>query len=118
MEDFKKWLDTREERKKKKEQEKMDRLQRALIEPKHLMDNSKHFQGFVLVIVIAYNLLHEMNFYSDKETIATNQTSALAMAHKRKLEITEAEITKTEKKKKKKWYEMDSDEDKPNTRNV
>merc|ERR1712113_1018000 len=94
MEDFKKWLDTREERKKKKEQEKMDGLQRALIEPKHLMDNSKHFQ--------------------DKETIAANQTSALAMAHKRKLEITEAEITKTEKKKKKKWYEMDSDEDKPN----
>ena len=39
MKDFKTWLDTRHERAKKKEDEKVARLKRALIEPKHMMDS-------------------------------------------------------------------------------
>jgi len=91
MKDFKTWLDTRHERAQKKLDDKVAKLKRALIEPKHMMDSSEH--------------------YAAKERIEEEQSDALKVAMKRKLELDTENEKKLEKKKKKKWYENSSDEE-------
>ena len=75
----------------KKLDDKVAKLKRALIEPKHMMDSSSH--------------------YAAKERIEEEQSEALKVAMKRKAELDAEAAAKGAKKKKKKWYENSSDED-------
>jgi len=83
--DLKKWIKTNPERIEKKKEEKMRRLNRKLIEPKHKIDNSFYFE--------------------QKETIEERQNSAFSDLKRKKIE------EKIEEKpvKKKKWYEIDEE---------
>merc|ERR1712131_206225 len=87
MKDFKTWLDTRRERAQKKSDDKVAKLKRALIEPKHMMDSSEH--------------------YAAKERIEKEKPDGVKVAMKRKLEL--GREKKLGKKKKKKWYENSDD---------
>jgi len=91
MKDFKAWLDSRGEKAQKKLDDKVARLKRSLIEPKHMMDSGSH--------------------YAAKERIEEEQSEALKVAMKRKAELDAEEVAKVAKKKKKKWYENSSDEE-------
>ena len=96
MKDFKQWLDSRGERAQKKLDDKVAKLKRALIEPKHMMDSSSH--------------------YAAKERIEEEQSEALKVAMKRKAELDAEAAAKVAKKKKKKWYENSSDEEESETK--
>ena len=106
IEDFKKWLQTKDARAVRLEKEKKEKLERALIEPKHMMDASDHYKG-----LFSFNNYGFLFSFLAKEAIEEAQTSAIALGSKRKAEMDEKEAKKLEKKKKKKWYEASSDEE-------
>ena len=106
IEDFKKWLQTKDARAARLEKEKKEKLERALIEPKHMMDASDHYKG-----TFSNNHYGFLFSFLAKEAIEEAQTSAIALGSKRKAEQDEKEAKKLEKKKKKKWYEASSDEE-------
>ena len=83
--DLKKWIKTNPERLEKKKEEKMRRLNRKLIEPKHKIDNSFYFE--------------------QKEIIEERQNSAFSDLKRKKSE----KIEEKEPAKKKKWYEIDDE---------
>ena len=66
IEDLKKWVKNNPIRKKEKAEERVSILERALVEPKHMMDSSRHSE--------------------QKEIIAENQNGAFAAFRKRKTE--------------------------------
>ena len=58
IEDFKKWLQTKDARAARLEKEKKEKLERALIEPKHMMDASDHYKGNTTARSLNHNSLH------------------------------------------------------------
>merc|ERR1712130_133269 len=88
IEDLKKWVKNNPTRKKEKAEERVSRLERALVEPKHMMDSSRHSE--------------------QKEIISENQNGAFAAFRKRKIE--EEEAGKLKPKRKIKWYEKEEEE--------
>lgn len=90
IEDLKNWVRDNPGRIQQKKEERVKRLERSLIEPKHMMDSSKHRE-------------HISN-------ITEAQNSAFDAFRKRKNDEDEREAEATERKKTKKWYEKDEPE--------
>ncbi|CBY09287.1 unnamed protein product [Oikopleura dioica] len=86
--DLKKWVKSNPERLQQKKEDKMRRLNRKLVEPKHQIDNSF--------------------FFEQKELIEERQTSAFSDL---KRKMTEQAKTMQEPVKKKKWYEYEEDDE-------
>jgi len=89
IEDLKKWVKNNPARLERLKEERVKRLERNLIEPKHMMDSSRHSE--------------------QKETISVNQSAAFASFKKRKQEQDEETAAKPVKKKK--WYEEEEPEE-------
>ena len=77
IEDFKKWLQTKDARAARLEKEKKEKLERALIEPKHMMDASDHYKGDATAQSPHRNTIHcdlievyyvSLNFFIMKRT--------------------------------------------------
>lgn len=86
--ELKKWVKSNPERLQQKKEDKMRRLNRKLVEPKHQIDNSF--------------------FFEQKELIEERQTSAFSDL---KRKMTEQAKTMQEPVKKKKWYEYEEDDE-------